>query len=190
LSGYLHDSTPAALATAPGLGGRGCLGAFLLRRVLEPNLLLRRLRGVIAFFFLGATLSTLVAGTVSEVIHILLGLHHWSELPTRIYQWGRADFLGILIVTPLILAWFQKIEWKLSWSRVAEAVLLFTGLAIVCFSGFMGWAGLVNWPTIYVYAWCHSCCGRLFVWASGRHLPQPQWCRFLRCGAYTCPARG
>jgi PAS domain S-box-containing protein len=163
LSGYLHDSTPAALATALASVVEGALGAFLLRRVLEPNLLLRRLRGVIAFFFLGATLSTLVAGTVSEVIHILLGLHHWSELPTRIYQWGRADFLGILIVTPLILAWFQKIEWKLSWSRVAEAVLLFTGLAIVCFSGFMSWAGLVNWPTIYVY-----CVLPFLLWATIR----------------------
>jgi len=105
LSGNFPTSIPAALATALASVVEAALGAYLLRRVLEPSLLLRRLRGVIAFFFLGATLSTLVAATVSEVIHTLLGLHRWSELPTRIYQWGRADFLGILIVTPLILYW-------------------------------------------------------------------------------------
>jgi len=151
LSGHLHDSIPAALATALGSAGEAALGAFLLRRVLEPALLLRRLRGVIAFVFLGATLSTIVAATGSEIIHTLVGLHRWSELPVRIYQWGRADFLGILIVTPLILAWPAKIEWKLKWSRLAESVLLFTGLAVVCFSAFMSWGGLLNWKPIYDY---------------------------------------
>ncbi len=163
LSGNFPTSIPAALATAFASVVEAALGAYLLRRVLEPNLLLRRLRGVIAFFFLGATLSTVVAGTVSEVIHTLLGLHRWSELPTRIYQWGRADFLGILIVTPLILAWAQKIEWKLNWGRLAESLLLFAGLAVVCFSGFMSWAGLVNWPTIYVY-----CVVPFLLWATIR----------------------
>jgi PAS domain S-box-containing protein len=163
LSGHFPTEIPAAASTAAASVVEAALGAYLLRKIMEPGLLLRRLRGVIAFFFLGATLSTLVAGTGSEVIHTLLGLHHWSELPTRIYQWGRADFLGILIVTPLILAWFQKIEWKLSWSRIAEAVLLFAGLAVVCFSGFMSWAGLVNWPTIYVY-----CVVPFLLWATIR----------------------
>jgi len=117
LSGHFPTEIPAAAATAAASVVEAALGAYLLRKILEPGLLLRRLRGVIAFFFLGATLSTLVAGTGSEVIHTLLGLHHWSELPTRIYQWGRADFLGILIVTPLILAWSQKIDWRLNWGR-------------------------------------------------------------------------
>jgi PAS domain S-box-containing protein len=151
LSGHLHTSAPAALATALGSAGEGALGAFLLRRVLEPGLLLRRLRGVVAFFFLGATLSTLVAATGCEVIHTLLGLHQWHELPTRVFQWGEADLIGILIVTPLILSWSKNLEWAMDWRRVVEAALLFTGLAVVCFSAFMSWGGLVNWKPIYDY---------------------------------------
>src|SRR5258708_29727450 len=52
LSGHLHTSLPAALATAVGSAGESALAAYLLRRVMEPQLLLRRLRGAIAFFFL------------------------------------------------------------------------------------------------------------------------------------------
>ena len=163
LSGNFPTSIPAALATAFASVVEAALGAYLLRRVLEPNLLLRRLRGVIAFFFLGAALSTLVAATLSEMIHTLLRLHPWYELPTRVFKWGRADFLGILIVTPLVLVWSQKIEWKLNWSRLAESLLLFAGLAVVCFSGFMSWNGLVNWPTIYVY-----CVVPFLLWATIR----------------------
>ena len=151
LSGHVHNSVPAALATALASAAEGALGAFLLQRILEPGLLLRRLRGVVAFFFLGATLSTLVAATGCEVIHVLLGLHPWRELPTRIFQWGEADFVGILLVTPLILAWSQRVEWKLNWGRLAETVLLFAGLAVVCFSAFMSWGGLLNWTPIYAY---------------------------------------
>jgi PAS domain S-box-containing protein len=163
LSGNFPTSIPAALATALGSVVEGALGAYLLRRILEPNLLLRRLRGVIAFFFLGATLSTLVAATTSEVMHTLLGLHHWTELPTRVFKWGRADFLGILIVTPMILSWSQKVEWKLNWGRLAESLVLFAGLVVVSFSAFMSWGGLVNWPVIYDY-----CVVPFLVWATIR----------------------
>jgi PAS domain S-box-containing protein len=163
LSGHLQTSILAALTTSLASVGEAALGAFLLRRIIDPQLMLRRLRGVVAFFFLGATLSTLVAATGSEIAHTLLGLHRWSELPWRIYQWGRADFLGILIVTPLVLSWAQKIDWKLKWARVGEALLLFAGLVVVCFSGFMSWAGLVNWPTIYVY-----CVVPFLLWATIR----------------------
>ncbi len=163
LSGHLHTSPLAALATALGSTGESALGAYLLQRVMEPLLLLRRLRGVIAFFFLGATLSTLVAATGAEVLHTLLGLHKWHELPARVFQWGAADFIGILIVTPLILTWSQKIDWKLNWPRIAEAAVLFLGLAVVCFSGFMSWHGLVNWPTIYAY-----CVVPFLLWATIR----------------------
>ena len=108
-------------------------------------------------------MSTVVAATGSEIIHTLIGLHRWSELPTRIFQWGRADFLGILIVTPLILVWSHKIEWKLQWGRLAESVLLFVSLAVVCFSGFMSWGGLLNWPSIYAY-----CVVPFLLWATIR----------------------
>jgi PAS domain S-box-containing protein len=163
LSGHFRTEILAAVATGLASAVEGALGAFLLRKILEPDLLLRRLRGVIAFVFLGAGLATLAAATSSEIIHTLLGLHSWHELPAKIFQWGRADFLGILIVTPLVLAWAQKVEWKLNWGRIGESVLLFGSLALVCFSAFMSWGGLFNWTPIYAY-----CVLPFMLWATIR----------------------
>jgi len=146
-----HPSALPALATALASAGEGALGAFLLNKVISPSLLLRRMRGAVAFVFLGALFPTLAAAFGCETIHSLLSVHAWRELPTRIFEWGEDDFVGILIVSPLVLAWVQKTEWNLRWGRLAEAIVLFFGLAVVCFSGFMSWAGIVNWPPIYTY---------------------------------------
>jgi two-component system cell cycle sensor histidine kinase/response regulator CckA len=145
-----YPAAGAAITVALASAGEGALGAYLLRRAIEPDLLLRRIRGVVAFIFLGAALPTLVAATSCEIIHTLLGMHPWQELPARILVW-RQDFTGILVVTPLILAWSQKVEWKRDWARQGESFLLFGGLVVICFGAFLGWGGLLNGKAPYVY---------------------------------------
>ena len=143
----LRGAIPTALATA----GEAALGAYLLRKVIAPELMFRRLRGVVAFLFLGTIVPTVVAATGCEVLHTFLGLHQWHEMPARIFLWGQADFVGVLMFTPVILAWAHQVDWKFRWTRMLESTAVFAGLIVVCLGAFMNWGGLVNWPSIYAY---------------------------------------
>ncbi|MCB0194452.1 MAG: PAS domain S-box protein [Anaerolineae bacterium] len=82
------------------------LGNYLLRRVGFRNF--SQVRDVASFILLGAGLSPLLSAAVNAVG---LGLIEAARWPTFFYTWwiwGMAHAMGIMIVTPLLLAWSKR----------------------------------------------------------------------------------
>ena len=135
---------PGALAIATGNTLESVLGVLVLTSLGFRNTL-DRLRDVILLVALGAIVSTFVSATIGTIVI------HWTgagaPLSTSIIwlAWSSGDSIGILILTPLILAWATGDRQRLNARNVAEIALL--GIVLVVFTSV-----LFRLPFRYVYA--------------------------------------
>lgn len=135
VAGVIHAGT-VTHALAPSLAyaaiNAGCLllGAAVLRRLIGRPISLDRLRNLLLFVLiapiganalgagLGALVSTFDAG---------------ASYAQAFRVWWVSDFLGILLVAPLVVAWapLRLADLRPSPRRALEAAGCFTGLALV-----------------------------------------------------------
>ncbi len=117
---------PAAVLIASGNTLAGVAGAIALRRAgLQKDLH----RVWDAFLLLvGALLSPLIAATVGTwSLRWAAGLP--SEMVITVWgTWWSGDVIGILMITPLLLAWSDRRPLDLSWPRLLEGGVLGIGL--------------------------------------------------------------
>jgi PAS domain S-box-containing protein len=133
---------PAAIIAA-GNTGEALLAVWLLTSVgFRPSL--ERLRDVLLLVVLG-TISTSVSATVGVTVLAFVrdrfALPGWTIWAT----WFSGDALGIVLVTPLILAWAAGPPLRVSRRDVIEASVLAT---LVIASAVVLWRA----PVSYVYA--------------------------------------
>jgi two-component system cell cycle sensor histidine kinase/response regulator CckA len=132
-----------AMFIAIGNTGEALLAAWLLTSVgFRPSL--DRLRDVLALIVLGAIASTPVSATVGVTVLAIVrgyGIPDWTIWTT----WFSGDAVGIVLVTPLILAWASGPWLRVSKRDVLEASLLATLLVASA-------AALWQAPVSYVYA--------------------------------------
>jgi PAS domain S-box-containing protein len=115
------------------------LGAYLLRRCLGQQSPLEGAGSV--FWFLGVgLLMYLVAATVGVTTLYLAGFTSLAVYPLNCWTWWLGDVLGVLMVTPLALAWWRKGPER-AWGsrRIAEAGVLLGVLLMVEWWVFGGW---------------------------------------------------
>src|SRR5262249_23236387 len=67
------------------------------------------------------------------------------------WTWWLGDMLGVLVIASFLLTWSQWPSGKLSWPRIAEAVLLLGGLAVISQSSFGAWHLVWNIPYPVIY---------------------------------------
>lgn len=123
---------PAVIAATVGTTAAAVLGAWLVGRYASRVNTVERLRDVLVLVGMGAVASTLVAATLGAGS---LGLVHgtpWRELVAAWFAWWSGDALGILLVTPLLLAWLAPGARVSPSGRTLEAVVL---IAIVVVAG-------------------------------------------------------
>ena len=104
--------------------------ALFLKRFIKFHNTLNRIQDVIGLAIIAA-LSTTISATVGGITLLLTGSEIGQVFFTVWYTWWIGDFLGALVVTPLILVWFTHlpIEWK--WRYVKEGMPLLILLLIV-----------------------------------------------------------
>ena len=119
----------AALGIAAGNTAAAVVGGFLLRRLANLDLHLR-LRDVMAILSLGAFVSPIVAASVGTATLSFAGVKAWSSMGTAFRVWWFGDGMGILIVTPLILA-LRDARTRLRALVSGEMFGLFLGTVIV-----------------------------------------------------------
>ncbi|WP_323097479.1 PP2C family protein-serine/threonine phosphatase [Intrasporangium sp. YIM S08009] len=93
----------AAAVTAMGNAAAPLVAALLLRRVGFRRQL-DRLRDALAIVLLGALASMTVSATVGAFTLVASGAIPMSELPTAWAVWWTGDAMGVLVVTPFLLA--------------------------------------------------------------------------------------
>jgi PAS domain S-box-containing protein len=136
-------ATLPAMTIAVGNTGEALLATWLLTSVgFRPSL--ERLRDVLALVVLGA-ISTAVSATVG--VSVLAFVRDRFALPgwTIWTTWFSGDALGIVLVTPLILAWAAGPPLRVSRRDVIEATVL---AILVIASAVVLWRA----PVSYVYA--------------------------------------
>jgi signal transduction histidine kinase len=128
-----------SLGIAAGNTLEPVLGAFLVARYAHGRFALRRLDDIFRLVLFAALLATTVSATFG-VSSLALGGFVQSFWPVWL-TWWLGDATGVIIVTPLLLAWFigGRPRWPV-W-RFAEAALL---LLVTVFLALVAFGGL--WP--------------------------------------------
>jgi len=140
-----------ALFTAAGNPLEAVVAASLLGRARGFDRSLERTRDVVALTLLGAVAAPMVGATIGVAGLAVVGAVEASAVPAAWFTWWGGDALGILLVAPLILAWFTRPPRGASAARILEAVSL---VAITCVATFLVFGGLlpapVTAPLMYV----------------------------------------
>ena len=144
---------PIAVAwfTAAGNPLEALVAASLLQRVSDFDSSLERTRDVLALTILGAIVAPTVGATIGVAGLVLTGTVAASATAGAWFTWWGGDAMGILLVTPLILAWVRRPGRVTSTARILEgtALVAMTGIAgFLVFGGLL--PGRVTAPLVYV----------------------------------------
>ena len=142
----IQYSAPLAAAIATGNTMEAVAAVMLVRRFVGSTRRFERGEDVIGFVA-GAMASCAVAASVGAVA---LGVGGYIAVPQYFptwWTWWLGDFAGIIVVTPLLLAWSRR--WDIDWSvdRVVECVALAVLLAGVTLLVFGDWLIASDWST-------------------------------------------
>jgi sigma-B regulation protein RsbU (phosphoserine phosphatase) len=124
-----------SLVTVAGKVG----AAYLIRRSTPQSSLFRQVSGVLKFIIIGSVLSHLPVGAICVFLICLLGDTPWSQYLSIALTWWLSDGFGILIMTPLLVAWshhaqdFQHNLRKRGFEMGAIAVLIIA-ISTIAFS--------------------------------------------------------
>ncbi|MBL1262695.1 MASE1 domain-containing protein [Methylomicrobium sp. RS1] len=130
---------PTLLATvsiAVGSTLQALLGFFLLKRWLGVQRLFEQGTTIFAFTAIEA-LSCLVASTWGVTSLSLTGLQDWSGFFDTWSTWWLGDLIGVLIITPLIVAWDLDPQTRHWPSHPAEALVSLILLGAITLSVFI-----------------------------------------------------
>src|SRR5215472_10397842 len=126
LGAFLANATahePRATAAGIALGNtlEALLGAWLLRRLVQFDPALGRVKDVLSLVVLAAGVSTLVSATIGATSLCLGDVKPCPTYPTMWSVWWLGDAMGNLVVAPLLLTWagWRRLPWRPR--RVAEA---------------------------------------------------------------------
>ncbi len=102
--------TAAAIATGNTLAP--VFGNFLLRRVGGFENTLDRVRDVLLLALFGSAIAMTVSATSGVVQLALARIIPWNAFASVWWVWWAGDAMGVLFVTPLLLAWITSIQRK------------------------------------------------------------------------------
>ena len=130
------------LAASVGISAGNTLeavgGVFLLRRMGCPRDPLQRSQDVFRFVA-AALLACLVSCTNGPTWLCLFGIVPWTLYKTIWFTWWLGDAAGILILTPVLVSWWQLRDVRLSKAKLLEAGVMFGLLTAVAELLLGGW---------------------------------------------------
>lgn len=111
-----------AIVSGVGRGLQAWVGTVLLER-FEFSSKLQRSQDILTLVILSVFGSTLINATIGSLNESLLGTMPGNQfLPTWI-TWWLGDAMGILLITPFILSWFQSRPRHHSWKEYLETFI-------------------------------------------------------------------
>jgi PAS domain S-box-containing protein len=117
------------LYTAAGIAVGNTLGPLLatvgLRRLVEFDVAMERLRDVLGLVLVGSALAMTVSATNGVINLAIAGIVPWSEFGSNWWLWWVGDSMGVLLVAPVLLTWSTwKRGFVQSWRDAIEIVVL------------------------------------------------------------------
>jgi diguanylate cyclase (GGDEF)-like protein len=164
---FVNLTTAGSLATSLGIAVgntlEGLVGCYLVTRFASGRQAFERAQDIFKFAFLAGMVSPAVCATVGVTTLAFGGFADWSMFGSIWSTWWLGDAVGAVVVTPLLLLWWENP--RLNWTRkqLIESALLFLGLFFTGWIVFGGrfYASLKNYPLEYL-------CIPFLVWAAFR----------------------
>jgi len=156
---------PLACAGSLANTAEAVTGVWLVSRWpggFRPSL--QRLRDVSALIASGA-LAAMIGATLGVIGLVIFGRPSWAAFPFRLLPvWWLGDTMGILVVTPPILAWARWRPRRVPAGKLLEALALVGALGLSSFATFL--------PSLHEYREAHSAFEYLpfplVIWAAMR----------------------
>ena len=122
----------AAVVYAAGTTLGALIGTFLLRRVVNFDNSLSRLRDALGMIVFGAFGSSVVSATVGASVLYTVHVRGWSGFGRAWLIYCLGDSMGVLLVTPLVLTFPNLLRIRPR-VRIAEFAALLLLLTAACF---------------------------------------------------------
>ena len=134
------------------------LAAYLIKRSMENHQPLNRVRDVFSFVFLAALLSPIADANIGVTALCVFGEAPWSAYGVVWWTWWISEVVGILVFTPVVLAWSQGVEkprqkFKKRFAEGAILIAFTIAITRITFGG--------GYPVVYMLI-------PLLVWAAFR----------------------
>ncbi|MBU1424834.1 MAG: diguanylate cyclase [Gammaproteobacteria bacterium] len=115
------------------------IGFYLLRRFNHLDLSLSRPRDLFQVILLGGLIPPIASATLGPLSLLGSGLVTPGILPDVMWQWWRANVLGIAFFTPIVLVFAGQKSKFLKLSKAWELMALWTASFVIGQSIFLGW---------------------------------------------------
>jgi diguanylate cyclase (GGDEF)-like protein/PAS domain S-box-containing protein len=128
------------------------IGHWLLTQNNRPVVVLNTLRDYLRVITLGGFVASMLAAIVAAGILLLTGLIPSADYFITASRWWMGNSLGIVLVTPLILAWWQTKSESPTTKQYLEAILLVGITFILGQVIFLGWLNehLIMQPKAFI----------------------------------------
>src|SRR5205809_2426092 len=141
-------SVVTSLAIAVGNSLEGLIGCYLVTRFAAGKQAFQRAQDIFKFATFAAVLSPVVGATAGVTTLALAGFAGWTIYGSIWSTWWLGDAVGAVVVTPLLILWWESPRPRWTRKQLIELAVLFLGLF------FTGWfvfggrfqASLKNYP--------------------------------------------
>jgi diguanylate cyclase (GGDEF)-like protein len=138
-------------------------GFHLVTRFAGGKEAFARAQDIFKFALLAGTVATTVSATIGVMTLSLGGFAEWKAFGSIWYTWWLGDAVGAVLVTPLLVLWWEnpRLQWKRN--QIVELAFLFSGLISTAWIVF----GQTLHPELKNYPFEYLCIPFL-VWAAYR----------------------
>jgi signal transduction histidine kinase len=104
--------------------------AVRIMRSLNFDPKLERVRDPVILSLIAGPVGSAVAAVLAIALYLAFGERTFESVTYEFVLWWLRDWLGVMVTTPLIFAWYfgRQIEW--TWRRVGEGLALFFTLFV------------------------------------------------------------
>ncbi|MDQ2985310.1 MAG: MASE1 domain-containing protein [Armatimonadota bacterium] len=113
----------------------------LILRFTGGDKLLERTRDIARFLAL-VPVACVVAPTLAIPTIVALGFAGWAAFPSTWLTWWLGDVVGIILMTPLILAWSKPDDTRWRTARILEGTAVLGLIWVVGSLSFAGWTSI------------------------------------------------
>jgi signal transduction histidine kinase len=128
---------PVAIGISLGNSLEALVGAAALRRIGGFRTSLDRVADVVGLVMLAGMLATAIAATIGVTVLAIGGVVSANAFGTTWSTWWLGDFIGILVVAPLIMTWAAGDGLRAApekWLEALALVTLLVGLGVFIFA--------------------------------------------------------
>ncbi len=128
------------------------LGVWLLTRNNQSTFYLNTLSDYLRLIVLGGGVASIVGASIGALSLLLAGFISPDEYFKNVLHWWMGDTLGVVLVTPFMLAVWQENFRQLNTRQILEATLLIVITFVAGQIVFLGWfsAGLIAEPKAFM----------------------------------------